>query len=136
MRRIAVAADLMGWKQKWRPRGQNVSGNIARGLGLSLHTWGGRGHASQCDLTIHPDGSVDIKMGTQDLGTGTRTTIAIVAADTLAYRLRPSTSTSATLCIRPRAVREDRRRLAVSVPPRAVLLWMLAKSCLPRSLPP
>src|SRR6202163_159813 len=80
---LAVAADLMGWKEKWRPRGQNVSGNIARGLGLSIHTWGGRGHASDCDLTIHPDGSVDIKMGTQDLGTGTRTTIAIVAAETL-----------------------------------------------------
>jgi xanthine dehydrogenase YagR molybdenum-binding subunit len=80
---LAVAADLMGWKKKWRPRGQNVSGNIARGLGLSIHTWGGRGHASDCDLTIHPDGSVDIKMGTQDLGTGTRTTIVIVAAETL-----------------------------------------------------
>ena len=80
---LAVAADLMGWKEKWRPRGQNTSGNIARGLGLSIHTWGGRGHASDCDLTIHPDGSVDIKMGTQDLGTGTRTTIVIVAAETL-----------------------------------------------------
>ena len=80
---LAVAADLMGWKEKWRPRGRNVSENIARGLGLSIHTWGGRGHASDCDLTIHPDGSVDIKMGTQDLGTGTRTTIVIVAAETL-----------------------------------------------------
>src|SRR5579864_5372296 len=80
---LAVAADLMGWKEKWRPRGQNVSGNIARGLGLSIHTWGGRGHASDCDLTIHPDGSVDLKMGTQDIGTGTRTTIVIVAAETL-----------------------------------------------------
>ena len=57
--------------------------NIARGLGLSLHTWGGRGHGSDCDLTIHPDGSVDIKMGTQDIGTGTRTCIAVVAADAL-----------------------------------------------------
>ncbi len=80
---FAVAADLMGWKAKWRPRGQNVSGSIARGLGLSIHTWGGRGHESDCDLTIHPDGSVDIKMGTQDIGTGTRTTIVIVAAETL-----------------------------------------------------
>jgi len=80
---LGVAADSMGWKKKWRPRGQNVSGNIARGLGLSIHTWGGRGHASDCDLTIHPDGSVDIKMGTQDIGTGTRTTIVIVAAETL-----------------------------------------------------
>src|ERR1700674_468124 len=80
---LAVAADLMGWKEKWRPRGQNISGTIARGLGLSIHTGGGRGHASDCDLTIHPDGSVEIKMGTQDIGTGTRTMIAIIAAETL-----------------------------------------------------
>jgi xanthine dehydrogenase YagR molybdenum-binding subunit len=80
---LAIAADLMGWREKWRPRGQNVSGNIARGVGLSMHTWGGRGHASDCDLTLYPDGSVDIKMGTQDIGTGTRTTILIVASDTL-----------------------------------------------------
>jgi xanthine dehydrogenase YagR molybdenum-binding subunit len=78
-----VASGLMDWKNKWKPRGQNREGHIARGVGTSLHTWGGRGHASDCDLTIHPDGSVDIKMGTQDIGTGTRTTIAVVAADAL-----------------------------------------------------
>jgi xanthine dehydrogenase YagR molybdenum-binding subunit len=80
---LGIAADLMGWKQKWQPRGHNQSGSIARGLGLSIHTWGGRGHASDCDLTLHPDGSVDIKMGSQDLGTGTRTVILTVAAETL-----------------------------------------------------
>jgi xanthine dehydrogenase YagR molybdenum-binding subunit len=80
---LAIAADLMGWKQKWHPRGQNGSGEIVRGVGLSLHTWGGRGHGSNCDLTIQPDGSVELKMGTQDLGTGTRTCILIVAAETL-----------------------------------------------------
>src|SRR5712692_9724712 len=73
----------MGWKQKWHPRGQSNADGMARGVGLSFHTWGGRGHASDCDLTIHPDGSVDIKMGSQDLGTGTRTCILMVAADTL-----------------------------------------------------
>jgi xanthine dehydrogenase YagR molybdenum-binding subunit len=82
-----IAADLMGWKQKWRPRGENISGSVARGVGLSLHTWGGRGHASDCDLSIHPDGSVEIKMGTQDIGTGTRTCIAVVAADALGLKV-------------------------------------------------
>ena len=82
-----IAAELIGWKEKWHPRGQNISGNIARGVGLSLHTWGGRGHASDCDLSIHPDGSVDIKMGTQDIGTGTRTCIAVVAADALGLQV-------------------------------------------------
>jgi len=84
---LGIASDLMGWKQKWRPRGENREGSIVRGLGLSIHTWGGRGHASDCDLAIHPDGSVDLKMGTQDLGTGTRTCIMIVAADTLGVPL-------------------------------------------------
>ncbi|HMC75377.1 MAG TPA: molybdopterin cofactor-binding domain-containing protein, partial [Terriglobales bacterium] len=78
---LTIAADLMGWKQKWHPRPQNATG-VVRGVGLSLHTWGGRGHNSDCDLTIQPDGSVQIKMGSQDLGTGTRTCIMIVAADT------------------------------------------------------
>jgi xanthine dehydrogenase YagR molybdenum-binding subunit len=84
---LAIASDLMGWKEKWHPRSQSQSGAVVRGLGLSFHTWGGRGHASDCDLTIHPDGSVDIKMGSQDLGTGTRTCILIVAADTLGIPL-------------------------------------------------
>ena len=84
---LAIASDLMGWKEKWHPSSQSQSGVVVRGLGLSFHTWGGRGHASDCDLTIHPDGSVDIKMGSQDLGTGTRTCILIVAADTLGIPL-------------------------------------------------
>ena len=80
---LAIAADLMGWKQKWHPRSQTSPAGIVRGVGLSFHTWGGRGHASDCDLTLHPDGSVELKMGSQDLGTGTRTCILMVAADTL-----------------------------------------------------
>ena len=80
---LGIASELMGWKQKWHPRGQGASDGMARGVGVSFHTWGGRGHASDCDLTIHPDGSVDLKMGTQDLGTGTRTCILMVAADTM-----------------------------------------------------
>src|ERR1039458_1160225 len=80
---FAIADELMGWKKNWRQRGDQTPGNIKRGLGLSMHTWGGRGHNSDCDFTIHPDGSVEIKMGTQDLGTGARTIIIIVDAETL-----------------------------------------------------
>jgi xanthine dehydrogenase YagR molybdenum-binding subunit len=79
---LAIATELMGWREKWHPRPQKADG-VVRGVGVSFHTWGGRGHASDCDLTIHPDGSVELKMGTQDLGTGTRTCILVVAADTL-----------------------------------------------------
>jgi len=80
---LPIAAEMMEWKNNWHPRGDKTDGPVKRGLGLSMHTWGGRGHNSDCDLTIHPDGSVEIKMATQDLGTGCRTIITIVAADTL-----------------------------------------------------
>src|SRR5215472_153590 len=49
---LMIAADLIGWKKNWHPRGQG-SGPVKRGLGLAIHTWGGRGHASNCQLTIH-----------------------------------------------------------------------------------
>jgi len=80
---LKIASDLFGWKQKWHARGDKTAGYIKRGIGVSLHTWGGRGHESNCDITIHPDGAVDIKIGSQDLGTGTRTCILMVAAESL-----------------------------------------------------
>jgi xanthine dehydrogenase YagR molybdenum-binding subunit len=84
---LLKAADMIGWKKKWHPRGDKTRGHIKRGLGLSIHTWGGAGHASNCRCTIHPDGSVEVALGSQDLGTGTRTVIGIVAAETLGLPL-------------------------------------------------
>jgi xanthine dehydrogenase YagR molybdenum-binding subunit len=88
---LDIAENLMAWKQNWHARGDKAAGPVKRGLGLSIHTWGGRGHNSDQDLTINPDGSVDIKLGTQDLGTGTRTIIAMIAADTLGIPLEQVT---------------------------------------------
>lgn len=80
---IKQAADMIAWKQNWHPRGDKTPGHIKRGLGLGIGTWGGAGHASNCRVNIHPDGSVEIELGSQDLGTGTRTAILQVAAETL-----------------------------------------------------
>lgn len=76
------AQELSEWKTLWHPRGDKTRGPVKRGMGVSFHTWGGRGHASNCQCTIQPDGSVTLKLGSQDLGVGTRTIIAIVAAET------------------------------------------------------
>ncbi len=47
-----------------------------------MNAWGGGGHKRQCRTVINPDGSVSMEIGTQDLGTGTRTIITQVAAET------------------------------------------------------
>ncbi|MGA8183311.1 MAG: xanthine dehydrogenase family protein molybdopterin-binding subunit [Terriglobia bacterium] len=77
------AAELADWKKNWHPRGDKTPGHIKRGMGVSLHTWGGRGHTSNCNVIVRPDGSVTVQLGSQDLGTGTRTVIAITVAETL-----------------------------------------------------
>jgi xanthine dehydrogenase YagR molybdenum-binding subunit len=77
-----IAATLMDWKTRWHPRGKGDTGAIRQGLGVSFHTWSGTAHPVACNLTINPDGSVTVTSGTQDIGTGTRTVIAIVAAET------------------------------------------------------
>ena len=52
-----------------------------------MHTWGGGANTSSCNCAIHPDGSVEVSMATQDLGVGTRTSVGIVAAETLGLPL-------------------------------------------------
>lgn len=80
---LQIAANLIDYRKKSHARGDVRPGPIKRGLGISIHTWGGRGHPSECEITIHSDASVEAKMGSQDLGTGTRTCIAMVIAETL-----------------------------------------------------
>ena len=84
---LEKAAELMDWKKKWHPRGDKTPGPIKRGWGVSIHTWGGGGHPSNCNCTIQPDGSVSASLGSQDLGTGTRTVIGIITAETMGLPL-------------------------------------------------
>jgi xanthine dehydrogenase YagR molybdenum-binding subunit len=79
---LQKGAELIDWKKNWHQRGEG-KGNIRRGLGIGINTWGGAGHASKAKTSIHPDGSVEVELGSQDLGSGTRTIIAMVAAETL-----------------------------------------------------
>lgn len=80
---IARGAELIDWKANWHAHGKGKSkGSIVDGLGMALHTWGGTANNSDCRLKISPDGSVEAFCGSQDLGTGTRTVIAQVLAET------------------------------------------------------
>lgn len=80
---MARAAELIDWKANWHPHGKGKTrGSIVDGLGMALHTWGGAANNSDCRLKISPDGGVEAWCGSQDLGTGTRTVIALVLAET------------------------------------------------------
>ncbi len=81
-RQLERGAREIGWSRRNPVAGGNA-GPLKRGMGCAVGTWGGGGN-NQCkvDVTISRDGSVLVAVGTQDLGTGTRTyTRAIVAEE-------------------------------------------------------
>jgi xanthine dehydrogenase YagR molybdenum-binding subunit len=74
-------ARQFGWDKR-HPTGDPARGPIKTGMGVSAHLWGGAGRGSTAHIDIMSDGTVVVKCGTQDIGTGTRTLVAIVAAET------------------------------------------------------
>ncbi len=82
------AAELIDWKAKWHANGKGKpKGDLVTGLGMALHTWGGGAVKCGCTVKVHPDGATEAYLGSQDLGTGTRTVIASVIAETFGLPL-------------------------------------------------
>jgi xanthine dehydrogenase YagR molybdenum-binding subunit len=79
---FTTAAKAFGWDKR-HPTGDPKPGPIKTGFGCSAHQWGGGGRGGRAHVDIANDGSVVTKCGTQDLGTGTRTVVAVVTAETL-----------------------------------------------------
>ncbi len=78
-----LGAERFGWKEKYHKPGASA-GVVKTGVGCGGATWGGGGNRhARAEAQVNPDGSVEVRCGTQDLGTGTRTLIALVAAEML-----------------------------------------------------
>jgi xanthine dehydrogenase YagR molybdenum-binding subunit len=82
-----MGAEQFGWSKR-HAFGDTTPGPLKRGMGCAANTWAGAGSLQtrgQCEIA--PDGSVSMRIGTQDIGTGTRTVIAIVTAETFGLPL-------------------------------------------------
>ncbi|MDW8105088.1 MAG: xanthine dehydrogenase family protein molybdopterin-binding subunit [Armatimonadota bacterium] len=78
-----LGAERIRWERR-RQMGARMPGVVKRGLGVASAIWGGGGGAgSRPTVRIDPDGSVEVRLGTQDIGTGTRTLVAAVVAEEL-----------------------------------------------------
>jgi len=77
-----IGAERINWKSR-HVTGDPTPGPIKRGLGCSANRWGGAGTGARAHCEIAGDGSVVMRCGTQDIGTGNRTIMAMVVAETL-----------------------------------------------------
>jgi xanthine dehydrogenase YagR molybdenum-binding subunit len=80
-----LGAERFGWKAKYKKPGSSP-GVVKTGVGCAGATWGGGGHGTHAEVQLNPDGTVEVRCGTQDIGTGTKTVIAVVAAEILGLK--------------------------------------------------
>lgn len=78
-----LGAQEIGWHRRNSVPGSGT-GVKKRGMGVGSGQWGGGGgDGTQARVTINSDGTVEAVTGTQDIGTGIRTAIAIIVAEEL-----------------------------------------------------
>lgn len=86
-REYKLGAEKFGWKQKYQKPGSSP-GVVKTGIGCAGGAWpaGGGTRNTHGDAQVNPDGTIELRLGVQDIGTGTRTVIAVVAAEILGLK--------------------------------------------------
>jgi xanthine dehydrogenase YagR molybdenum-binding subunit len=87
-RQLDRGAKEVGWQRR-NPTPGGGTGPLRRGMGCAVGVWGGGGSPScKVDVTVARDGSVLVAVGTQDLGTGTRTYTRAIVAEELGLQIK------------------------------------------------
>jgi CO/xanthine dehydrogenase Mo-binding subunit len=84
---IEKGAKLFGWKEA-REGAAAGKGHLRRGVGMAAALWfaGGGGPPSTVIVKFFSDGSVNLNLGMSDIGTGTKTVMAMVVAEELGVK--------------------------------------------------
>jgi CO/xanthine dehydrogenase Mo-binding subunit len=86
---LEQGASAFGWERARRETGPKAAqGHIRRGVGMAGGLWfaGGGRPPSTVIVKLFSDGSVNLNMGASDLGTGTKTVMAMVVAEELGIK--------------------------------------------------
>lgn len=79
-----IGAKRIGWAEHRRKVPGSDPGPVKRGVGCAAGVWGNAGGGAwRVDLVLGRDGSVVVRSGVQDIGTGTKTVMAVLVAEEL-----------------------------------------------------
>ena len=80
---IVAGAERIGWRQRRQPHG-TATGVVRRGMGMALGIYkGGIGREAEAEVRITPAGRVEVHIGNVDVGQGSTTVLAQMAAEAL-----------------------------------------------------
>jgi CO/xanthine dehydrogenase Mo-binding subunit len=86
---LQQGAKAFGWKEARQKSGRNRhKGHLRRGVGMAAASWfiGGGMPPATVIVKLYSDGSVNLNMGASDIGTGTKTVMAMVIAEELGIK--------------------------------------------------
>ena len=93
---IQKGAEAIGWSQRWhKPSSDN--GPLKRGVGMAIHACrhGAMVLPSAGMVKVNGDGTVNVLVGTSDIGASQKSTMAMIAAEELGVPLRNVSVTAA-----------------------------------------
>ncbi|HET8564760.1 MAG TPA: xanthine dehydrogenase family protein molybdopterin-binding subunit, partial [Candidatus Binatia bacterium] len=106
---ITEGAKRIGWNDKWHKPGA-VSGPKKHGIGMALGGYPFRPGLGAATIRVNPDGTAHLLVGVTDIGTGAKSTMAIIAAEALGIPLNRIEVTNGDTDVTPYSVGESGSR--------------------------
>jgi xanthine dehydrogenase molybdenum-binding subunit len=106
---IVEGAKRIGWQQKWHKPGA-MGGQKKHGIGMALGGYPYRPGLGAATIRVNPDGSAHLLVGVTDIGTGAKSTMAIIAAEALGIPLSQIQLTNGDTDVTPYSVGESGSR--------------------------
>jgi len=93
MQCLERGAEMIGWDRRAQPAGSMIDGPRRRGIGVAVAYWPVYRIRAQSGIEIDLDGRVHVRNSSVDIGTGTYTIMAQIAADGIGARIEDVTVT-------------------------------------------
>lgn len=106
---IIEGAKKIGWKDKWHKPGA-APGPTKHGIGMALGGYPFRSGLGAATIRINPDGTAHVLVGVTDIGTGAKSTMAIVASEALGIPLNQIQLTNGDTDVTPFSIGESGSR--------------------------
>lgn len=116
---IIEGSKRIGWSEKWHKPGA-MSGPKKHGIGMALGGYPFRPGLGAATIRVNPDGTAHILVGVTDIGTGAKSTMAIIASEALGIPLNQIQLTNGDTDTTPYSVGESGSRTTAFTGPAVV----------------
>ncbi len=106
---IIEGSKRIGWNEKWHKPGA-MGGPNKHGIGMALGGYPFRPGLGAATIRLNPDGTAHVLVGVTDIGTGAKSTMAIIAAEALGIPLNQIQLTNGDTDVTPYSVGESGSR--------------------------